>query len=102
VPDLSGASGQWRMQGVNAENLAVMVANPADLSHGRGDTGPDRKLSAKAVTDLWANPTAPLPGSDLSGGGSSSGGSSSGGSGGSSGGGGGGSGSGSGTTGSGS
>jgi uncharacterized membrane protein YgcG len=90
VPDASHADGAFRPQGLNAANLAAMVQDPADLSHGRGDAGPDRKLAAHAVTTLWQNPTPSLPqdasssssGSGSSGsGGGGSGGSGSGGSG---------------------
>jgi hypothetical protein len=104
VPDESRASGPWSPQGLNAANLAAMVQNPADLSHGRSDTGPDRKLSAQAVTTLWANPTPALShDASSSGGGSGSSGAGSGGAGsGGSGSGGSGSGAGSGATGSGS
>jgi len=65
------ADDQWRPKGINAANLAAMVVNPADLTHGHGDPGPDRKLSARAVTELWANPVAPLISGASSGGGAS-------------------------------
>ncbi len=51
---------EWHPKGLNAANLAAMVDNPADLARGRSDPGPDRKLSAHAVTELWANPTPSL------------------------------------------
>jgi uncharacterized membrane protein YgcG len=91
VPDASRAESPWSPQGVNAANLAAMVKDPADLSHGHGDKGPDRKLSAQAVTTLWENPSPSLPQSGASSGsgsgasGSGSGSSGSGGSGGGSG-----------------
>jgi uncharacterized membrane protein YgcG len=84
VPDASKADGAWAPKGLNAANLAAMVEKPADLSHGRGDPGPERKLAAHAVIDLWTNPTgassSPAGGSA---GGGSGGGSGSGGGGGS-------------------
>jgi uncharacterized membrane protein YgcG len=75
VPDASKADSAWAPKGINAANLAAMVEKPADLSHGRGDPGPDRKISARAVVDLWTNPTiaAALPGASAAGGGSSGG-----------------------------
>ena len=57
VPDASKADNAWAPKGINAANLAAMVEKPADLSHGRSDPGPDRKMSARAVVDLWTNPT---------------------------------------------
>jgi hypothetical protein len=51
-----------------------MVENPADLARGRSDPGPDRKLSAHAVTQLWANPTPALPAAGSTSGASPSGG----------------------------
>jgi hypothetical protein len=82
VPDASRAEGPWSPQGVNAANLAAMVKDPADLSHGHGDKGPDHKLAAQAVTTLWENPTTSLsPSGSGNGGGSGASGSGSGGSG---------------------
>jgi hypothetical protein len=78
-------SHEWHPEGINDANLAVMVQNPEDLVRGRSDPGPDRKLSAHAVTQLWANPASPFPtaggaadgtaapGGDSSGGGSGAG-----------------------------
>jgi uncharacterized membrane protein YgcG len=81
-PSTGAADDPWRPKGINAANLAAMVEDPADLTRGRSDPAPTLKLGARAVTDLWANPVAPL----LSGGGSSGGSSGSSGGGGSSGG----------------
>lgn len=73
VPDASKADNAWAPKGINAANLAAMVEKPADLSHGRSDPGPDRKMSARAVVDLWTNPTPTSlsPGAGSAGGGSS-------------------------------
>jgi uncharacterized membrane protein YgcG len=79
VPDTSGAASVWSPKGINAANLAAMVANPADLVRGHDDPGPDRKLSAHAVLDLWANPTSGGAGGAGAGGGGSGGGGSGGG-----------------------
>jgi hypothetical protein len=82
VPDASGADQVWAPKGINAANLAAMVANPADLVRGRGDTGPEHKLAAQAVLDLWTNPTGAAGGGAAGGGAASlgaSGGSASGG-----------------------
>jgi uncharacterized membrane protein YgcG len=67
------AMNKWHPAGVNAANLAAMVKDPADLARGRTDPGPDRKLSAHAVTSLWANPTSGLPGLGANSGGASAG-----------------------------
>jgi hypothetical protein len=50
----------FRPKGINAANLAAMVANPADLAHGQGDTAPERKTGAQAVTRLWEKPPTSL------------------------------------------
>lgn len=88
-----GAPYSWHKTGVSDANLAAMVANPADLQHGRGSASADEEdspLATTAVTNLWAgkakplpavdSETAPTPGSTNSGSGGSSPGSSSGGS----------------------
>jgi uncharacterized membrane protein YgcG len=75
VPDTSGADATWSPKGMNAANLAAMVADPADLVRGRDDPGPDHKLAARAVLDLWTNPT----GAGASAGGGSAGGAAAGG-----------------------
>jgi uncharacterized membrane protein YgcG len=77
VPDTSGAEGVWAPKGINAANLAAMVADPADLVRGHSDKGPDHKLAAHAVTDLWANSAGASAGGAA--GGSASGGEASGG-----------------------
>ncbi len=79
VPDASKADGAWAPKGLNAANLAAMVVNPADLSHGRGDQGLDRKLGARAVNDLWSSPSPIASSGGGSAGGAQSGGAASGG-----------------------
>ncbi len=64
------ASPEWTPKGLNAANLAAMVQDPADLARGHHDPGPERKLSAKAVNDLWTKP----PQGAASGGGAAAGG----------------------------
>jgi len=61
-----------------------MLAEPADMWHGRGTTGADARLATDAVTRLWAGKAKPLPVAssqkDVTTGGSSGGGGDSGGS----------------------
>jgi uncharacterized membrane protein YgcG len=65
----------WKPKGINDANLATMVQNPADLVRGHGDNKPGpRKLGARAVTDLWTNPTSTLPGDTTTSSGASAGG----------------------------
>jgi type IV pilus biogenesis protein CpaD/CtpE len=45
--------GMWQPEGVNAANLSVMVADPADLVRGRSDDQPNMKTGAAAVNALW-------------------------------------------------
>lgn len=54
----------WHKTGVADENLAAMVADPADLQRGHGSVGPDSPLAATAVTNLWAGKSKPLPALD--------------------------------------
>ena len=72
----------WHPDDVNAQNIAAMAANPADLTHGRDSRRRRVLMESDAVDHLWSGKPLPL----LSGGGSggSSGGGSSGGGGGSS------------------
>ncbi len=72
VPDTSGADATWSPKGINAANLAAMVADPADLVRGRDDAGPEHKLAAHAVIDLWSNPTGAAQGAASGGSGSGS------------------------------
>lgn len=48
--------GVWRASSVNAANLAVMVANPADLTQGRGSTEPAVRSAIPPVERLWRGP----------------------------------------------
>jgi type IV pilus biogenesis protein CpaD/CtpE len=75
----------WKPTGANAANLAVMVANPQDLVHGRSVTRSDTRASELAVDHVWSDQPKPFvgsSGSSSSGSGSGSGGSGGGGSGG--------------------
>jgi uncharacterized membrane protein YgcG len=79
----------WKPKGINDANLAAQVQNPGDLVRGHGDNTPGpRKLGARAVTDLWTNPTSSLPGDTTTSSGASAGGAGAGSGGGSAGGGG--------------
>lgn len=49
--------GVWRPSGANAANLAVMVANPADLAVGRGDPNPGIRTATTPVERMWRGPT---------------------------------------------
>ena len=53
-------SGTWKPSGVNSANIASMVANPADLSRGRGETAGTVRSATTAVDRLWRGP-APAP-----------------------------------------
>jgi hypothetical protein len=50
----------FRPKGINAANLAAMVADPADLVRGHDATTPGRKMGAQAVIRLWEKPPAGL------------------------------------------
>jgi hypothetical protein len=58
--------GTWQVEGVNDHNLAVMVADPRDLQHGRSGTGSNGQLSAAAVARLLQDKVRPLPDSNIS------------------------------------
>jgi hypothetical protein len=51
--------GMWRPEGVNAANIAAQLAEPRDLVRGRGDSGPQIKQAATAVTRVWGGAAAP-------------------------------------------
>lgn len=51
--------GMWRPEGVNAGNIAAQLADPRDLVRGRGDSGPQVKQAANAVTRIWAASVGP-------------------------------------------
>jgi len=50
----------WYPSGVNAGNIAAMVANPADLIHGRGVQRSDGKEAVTAVEHIWQDKPKPL------------------------------------------
>lgn len=53
-------SGMWHPTNVNAGNLAAMVADPWDLTRGRGDPSPGVRTSTDAVDRMWRRvPTVP-------------------------------------------
>jgi type IV pilus biogenesis protein CpaD/CtpE len=54
-------SGMWQPIGVNARNLAAMMANPSDMVRGHGETDADSRLATEAVTRLMAGKVKPLP-----------------------------------------
>ena len=49
-------SGTWKPSGVNTSNIASMVANPADLARGRGETTGTVRSATGAVTRMWQGP----------------------------------------------
>lgn len=57
--------GRWQPTNVNDANLAVQVADPADLHHGRQVAGSDALLAAAAVTRLRQDRVKKLPDSGL-------------------------------------
>ena len=60
-------SGTWKPSGVNTANIASMVANPADLSRGRGETTGTVRSATGAVTRMWQGPPAPAAAPSASG-----------------------------------
>jgi type IV pilus biogenesis protein CpaD/CtpE len=52
-------AGIWKPSGVNEANIAAMVANPADLSRGRGDPGAGTRTATGAVSRMWEGPAKP-------------------------------------------
>jgi type IV pilus biogenesis protein CpaD/CtpE len=57
----------WHPLGVNEQNIAAQVANPADLLHGREPTGgSDGDLAAAAVLRLRTGHVKALPDSAVS------------------------------------
>jgi hypothetical protein len=61
----------WYPSGVNAWNIAAMVANPADLISGHGVQRSDGKEAVTAVDRVWQDKPKPLPAVTGAGGGSS-------------------------------
>jgi type IV pilus biogenesis protein CpaD/CtpE len=65
----------WSPKGVNAGNIAVMVANPHDLIQGRGQSGEEARQGAGAIDRVWMDRPKPLlPTGSASAGGASAGG----------------------------
>lgn len=56
----------WYPSGVNAGNIAAMVANPADLIRGHGVQRSDGKQAVMAVEHIWQDKPKPLPALDPS------------------------------------
>ena len=50
----------WYPSGVNAGNIAAMVANPADLISGHGVQRSDGKEAVTAVDRVWQDKPKPL------------------------------------------
>lgn len=57
--------GEWHPSGANEANLAVMVANPADLAHGASSVGADGPEAVAAVARLRDGKVKALPDSGL-------------------------------------
>jgi hypothetical protein len=58
--------GLWRPSHINRDNLALQVANPADLTRGTGTTGGDGQIAAAAIDRLRNDKLKKLPASDIS------------------------------------
>lgn len=58
-------AGTWNPSHANEANLRAMVANPADLVHGRGDNIAIGETAAVAVERLRAGKIKPLPDSGV-------------------------------------
>ena len=54
-------TGTWQPTGVNATNLAAMVAQPSDLLRGRSARGNVAVQATVPVTRLWNGTPVPLP-----------------------------------------
>ncbi|MDO9709135.1 hypothetical protein [Paracraurococcus lichenis] len=57
--------GNWRPAQVNEANLAVMVANPAELRRGTGAPGTAGFVATGAIERLRADRVKPLPDTGL-------------------------------------
>jgi hypothetical protein len=53
-------AGMWQPTGAVQANLAAMVADPADLTMGRGDSQTGHYQTTTAVDRLWADQPKPL------------------------------------------
>jgi hypothetical protein len=65
VTDPYQRAGTWTPAHANEANLQAMVANPADLMHGRGDDTAIGQTAAAAVERLRAGKVRPLPDSGV-------------------------------------
>jgi hypothetical protein len=52
----------WHESGSNAQNIAAMAANPADLIHGRDSPKRASVVESDGVDRLWSGHPAVLPG----------------------------------------
>ena len=65
VTDPYQRAGTWAPSHANEANLHAMVANPADLVHGRGDDTAIGQTAAAAVERLRVGKVRPLPDSGV-------------------------------------
>lgn len=70
VEDPMQRPGTWHATGANADNLAVMVANPADLARGREAADVPGPIAVLPVEALKQDKVKRLPADELSLGGS--------------------------------
>ncbi len=54
-------SGTWKPSRVNDANIAAQIANPADLSRGRGLSGGNVRVATTPVERMWRGPAAAPP-----------------------------------------
>jgi hypothetical protein len=57
----------WEESGVNDHNIAVMAANPSDLSRGRETPKRNVSLESDSIEKLWAGKPTPFAGGGASG-----------------------------------
>ena len=60
VDPLTRDRGDWRPAGVNEDNLAAQIANPADLTTGVSDEGGDANQAALAIDRLQSDKVKPI------------------------------------------
>ncbi len=60
VDPLTRDRGDWKPAGVNQDNLAAQVANPADLTAGVGDDGGDASQATSAIDRLKSDKVKPI------------------------------------------
>lgn len=66
LTDPEKREGLWHPTGSPGRNLAMQVANPADLLIGRGMRGSDGQMAAAAIERMRADKTKPLPSASIS------------------------------------